>query len=76
MDINKIICWYKSDGFFWIRIFGHGLAIKDITKHRKLFSERYGYTKLYKIHNNYHLKFLKREEIFWFYKKNSLPLLG
>ena len=36
---------YKSNGFFWLKIFGHGLKIKDTKKSPRLFSERYGYQK-------------------------------
>lgn len=35
--------FYRTDGFFWFRIFNHGLVFKDTTKYHKLFSERYNH---------------------------------
>ena len=34
-----------KDGFWWVRIFGKGIFVKDITKFPLLFSERNGYAK-------------------------------
>lgn len=45
----KLFSKYKSDGFWWFRIFGYGLCGKDLTKHFLLFSERNGYTKTLRI---------------------------
>lgn len=42
---NKIFCYHKSKGFFWFRIFGIGLTIKDTKLHKPLFSERNGFTR-------------------------------
>ena len=36
---------YSTDGLWWFRIFGVGFSGQDITKHRLLFSQRYGYKK-------------------------------
>ena len=36
----KIYSSYRSDGFFWFRIFGRGLHFKNVKKHGLLFSER------------------------------------
>ncbi len=44
-----MIKWHKIDGQFWIRIFGWGIAIKDVNKHPLLFSERNGYVKFIQI---------------------------
>lgn len=45
MKISNIFCYYYENGFFWFRIFGSGLKIKDIRKHQLLFSERNDYNK-------------------------------
>jgi hypothetical protein len=47
----KAFVGFKGDGFCWFRIFGYGLHFKDITKHKLLFTERYGHTKYLKIGN-------------------------
>lgn len=57
MIANRLWCDYKSEGFFWFRIYGYGLCFKDIRKHPLLFSERNGYTKTINI-NNWSIKFL------------------
>ena len=49
MKWTNIFCYYRTDGFLWFRILGHGLVIKDINKYPLIFSERYGYTKYIKI---------------------------
>ncbi len=36
---------YRSNGFFWFRIFGWGIVGKDLSKHYLMFSERKGITK-------------------------------
>lgn len=36
---------YSQDYGFWIRVFGYGISVRDVTKHSLLFSERYGYTR-------------------------------
>ena len=54
----KAFYYHKSDGFFWFRLLGFGICIKDTTKHKLLFSERYGYTGGLKI-GKYYIKFLK-----------------
>lgn len=36
----RIVSYYYTDGLFWFRIFGYGFAVKDITKHPLLFSQR------------------------------------
>lgn len=59
--MNKLFCGYKYDGGFWFRVFGYGLAGKDIRKHPLLFSERYGYTKGIKI-GNFFFHILQRNE--------------
>lgn len=57
--INKIWCDYKTDGFYWFRLFGYGLVIKDLTKYEPLFSERNGYKKRLKI-KNWSITFLNK----------------
>jgi hypothetical protein len=47
-----------GDKYGWIRIFGYGFKWKHIDKGLS-FSERYGYTKIYRIRNYYFAK-LKR----------------
>jgi len=58
----KIILSYKTKGFFWFRIFGYGLCIKDVRLHRLLFSQRYGYSKYLKI-GHYIITTLKRDKL-------------
>lgn len=41
----------------WFRIFGYGIAWKNLSKHSYLFSERYGYKKTYRLFN-WSFKFL------------------
>ena len=41
----KIISWHRSDGRFWIRIFGVGFAVIDRKKQPPPFSVRNGYSK-------------------------------
>lgn len=43
--MNRLLSYHKSDGFFWIRIFGRGIAIKDSNKFSLLFSQRYHFSK-------------------------------
>lgn len=53
------IYWSESDKSGWLRMFGTGGGIH--WKHKSsplMFSERYGYTKLYTI-GNYNFKFIK-----------------
>ena len=45
----RLFCGHKSDGRWWFRILGYGIAGKDISKHPMLFSERYGYQKTIRI---------------------------
>ncbi len=35
-------CHYRERGFLWLRILGCGFKIKDVRRHRLLFSEREG----------------------------------
>jgi len=52
LKINlKIFSFYKDDGAFWFRIFGCGIAGKNILKHKLSFSERNGYKKYIMIGN-------------------------
>jgi hypothetical protein len=51
---------HKGDGIFWFRIFGSGLAIKDINKHPLLFSERNGFSKGVQI-RKWRIDVLKKE---------------
>lgn len=53
-----MIHWHYEKGTFWVRVFGYGIHIKDITKHRLLFSERNGYAKRIQI-GKYSIKLLK-----------------
>jgi hypothetical protein len=54
----KLFAGYKDDCYFWFRIFGRGLVIKDRRKTRPLFSERYGY-KHWIYLGNYAIRYLK-----------------
>ena len=42
---------YRSDGFFWFRIFGRGLCFKNVKKHGLTFSQRMGIKKTFIILN-------------------------
>lgn len=53
-----MISYHKSDGFFWIRIFGHGIHVKNVKKHRLTFSQRNNIDKYLKI-GNYLISYLK-----------------
>lgn len=54
---------YYENGLGWFRIFGIGLHWKDITRHRLLFSQRYGYKKAITI-GKWRFEILKYERIF------------
>lgn len=41
----RILCWYKSNGIFWFKIFGHGLVFVNRDIHKPLFSIRNGIKK-------------------------------
>jgi hypothetical protein len=49
----KLFCYYRSpnNNFFWFRILGYGLVIKNTNVYPLLFSERMGLRKTYKIKN-------------------------
>lgn len=49
--LKRMVSWHRYDGGFWLRIgnLGRGFAISDKIKHLPLFSERYGYRKVYRI---------------------------
>ena len=50
MNINTkyfTACEYKGAG--WVRLFGYGIAWKDVSTHPMLFSERNGYVKTLRI---------------------------
>jgi len=49
--VQRMVSWHRYDGGFWIRIGkrGRGFAVSDKIKHPPLFSERYGYRKVYRI---------------------------
>lgn len=53
----KPLAYYSTDGFFWFRLFGVGLVIKDTRKHSLTFSERHGYSRIIKM-GNYAVGFL------------------
>ena len=38
-----VFCYYCAPGLLWFRVFGVGLLVKDVTRHRLLFSEREGF---------------------------------
>jgi hypothetical protein len=50
-SLRRMVIWHRYDGGFWLRIGkrGRGFAISDKIKHPPLFSERYGYRKVYRI---------------------------
>lgn len=41
--------FYYAEGYFWFRIFGYGLHIKDAKRHQLMFSERNGLTRYWKV---------------------------
>ena len=47
--VNAIVNWQKTDGMFWVRIFGRRFTLIDKNKHPPLFSERYGYRKVFRV---------------------------
>lgn len=51
-------CYHRSKGYFWFRLFGYGLHVKDSTITPMLFSERNGYTKYLKV-GKWKIKILK-----------------
>jgi len=54
-------CYYKQNGFFWVRWFGYGLHIKNIKKHNLLFSQRIG--KKGKVFKNFYFEILRKNSI-------------
>ena len=42
---TRVISYYYGNSFFWLRIFEHGVCVKDTNKHKLRFSERNGYCK-------------------------------
>lgn len=44
-----MIKYNRVDGHFWVRIFGRGILVKDVTgpsaRHSLTFSERYGHVR-------------------------------
>lgn len=58
---NLLFNYHLSDGFKWLRfnfLCGSGIHVKDINKHKPLFSERNGYQKFITI-GKWRFKFLK-----------------
>ncbi len=53
----SVLSFYYSNRFGWVRIFGKGVKWKDVSVHRLLFSERYGYGKYISI-GNWRIAFL------------------
>lgn len=47
--MKQVIKYFYRDNFFWIRIFGYGIGIKDVNKYPLTFSQRNGYYKHIKI---------------------------
>lgn len=45
VQIGSAFACYLSQGFYWFRLFGHGLHFKNLAFHRMTFSERYGYVR-------------------------------
>jgi hypothetical protein len=45
----KVLVWNYHPGHFWVRVLGKGLVIKDTRRWPLLFSERYGYTRRWRI---------------------------
>ena len=41
----KILQHFYRDSFFWIRLFGYGIGIKDVNKYPLTFSQRNGHSK-------------------------------
>lgn len=56
-NICGVIKYSFYKGFFWVRLFGIGLHIKDIRTHPLLFSERYGHSKYIQI-GSYRIRYL------------------
>ncbi len=48
-----------DDGFFWFRLFGKGILVRDATKSMVLFTEKYGITKWWYI-GKWKFKFLEK----------------
>ena len=40
-----MICWHKSPGYFWFRVFGYGVHMKRLKDCWVPPSERFGYVK-------------------------------
>lgn len=55
---HPIFSSYYIKGFFWFRIFGYGVVIKDFKKYGLIFSDRNHLTKRLII-GNYIIKILK-----------------
>jgi len=56
---NSIISVYLTKGLFWIRLFGVGFSIRNVCIYWPIFSERYGYTKLFRL-GRYGIKYLPK----------------
>ncbi len=47
--MRKPFSYYHTPGLFWFRIFGKGIHVKDVSRHRLMFSEREGYTNFWAV---------------------------
>ncbi len=45
----RVIDWNCGRGFFWVRVFGRGVQVKDVRLHPLLFSERNGYRRVLRL---------------------------
>ncbi len=45
----KPLTYNRDPGRFWVRLFGRGVLVKDMRRHRLLFSERYGYYRGFRV---------------------------
>lgn len=59
VDIMRVFAMHKSDGFFWFRVFGYGLHVKNLNKRGLTFSQRIGVVRYLKV-GKYVITFLKR----------------
>jgi hypothetical protein len=53
----RAISWYVNDGAGGFRLFGFGIYWRDLRRSKILFSERRGYSRVFKV-GNFVVKFL------------------
>jgi len=70
--VKKPICGIFSLSMGWVRIFGYGIAWKNLRQHSLIFSERYGYVKTVRI-GRFSFKWLDRPEEGGFGRSQQFP---